>query len=359
MPQSSMKAFADIDQFEWSLGDRDIVLDVWPGFVVKRDMNRVLEATCATMNNELQFAFDQRLGLDTEDWREIDLLPTIQLVAGMMPCLLRPIVGTLAGIQAWPTKMSQWMVPLWKKRLEALQVDREDPTHNEPLDLTQMVIRYAHTERPRGLDNYTGITARMASLNFGTVHRTAMQASNLFLDVIASDTESLIVAVLRADSVGHKTLRLNSFGNQSTFRKIMAGDFKTPDGTHIPQGTPISSFSQPGYTDVSTAEDPDKFAPFRFSRLREQAGDKGLPLGLVSTSQEFLTFSHGNYACPGRFLIDLELKMVLTHVLRNYNLEFPEEYNGQRPPNTWLAGAVFSPKGVKIMVKRREIKFSK
>ncbi|KAK7418295.1 hypothetical protein QQX98_004080 [Neonectria punicea] len=98
----------------------------------------------------------------------------------------------------------------------------------------------------------------------------------------------------------------------------------------------------------------DKFVPFRFSRLREEAGDNELLLGLVSTSPEFLPFGHGKHACPGRFLIDFEIKIILARVLRNCDLEFPEEYNGQRPPSMWFAEAVFPPKGVKIMANRRE-----
>ncbi|KPM43041.1 hypothetical protein AK830_g3501 [Neonectria ditissima] len=420
---STAEAFADIDQFEWSLGSRDIVLDAWPGFVVKRDMNRVLEATCAAMNNELQFAFDQRFGTDTKNWREIDLLPTIQLivaqlsgrftvglplcrnedylrtvldlnqelvlvagVSGMTPRLLRPIVGTLVSLKSTlgRRRMGKWMIPLWKKRLETLQFDREAADHDEPLDLTQMMVRYAHKERPDQLADYGGINDRMASLNFGTVHQTGMQVTNLLLNVVASDPEFDTVAVLRAeaeavlgtdgsdlwtkakvnqmlraDSVGRETLRLHSFGGRSTFRKVMTGDFETPDGLRIPRGTPMSFLSQPVHTDGSIAEDPEKFVPFRFSSLRERAaadgGDKAAqPLGLVSTSPEFLPFGHGRHACPGRFLIDFELKMIMAHVLRNYDLKFPEEYNGQRPPNEWLAEAVFPPKGAKLMVKRRE-----
>jgi hypothetical protein len=42
--------------------------------------------------------------------------------------------------------------------------------------------------------------------------------------------------------------------------------------------------------------------------------------------------------------------------LRNYDIKFADEYEGKRPPNTWLAEANNPPGGVQIMVKRRERK---
>ncbi|KAK7418297.1 hypothetical protein QQX98_004082 [Neonectria punicea] len=136
---STTEAFANIDRFEWGLGDRGMVLDAWAGLVIKRDMNRVLEAICAAMNNELQFAFEQCFDIDRRTGRRLICFPQLcgrftvglplcrnedylwtvlainqelVLVAGvarMTPRLLCPIVGTLAGIQAWlgRRKMSQ------------------------------------------------------------------------------------------------------------------------------------------------------------------------------------------------------------------------------------------------------------
>jgi hypothetical protein len=45
--------------------------------------------------------------------------------------------------------------------------------------------------------------------------------------------------------------------------------------------------------------------------------------------------------------------MIIAYVLRNYDIEFPPEYNGKRPPNMWLAESNNPPPGVKIRIKRR------
>jgi hypothetical protein len=94
LPQSSMKwalsqpdevlnvtkAFAEVNQVRWSLGHEKIAVDAWQGMLVKSDLNRVLENIVNAMNNELKTVFDEQFGKDTENWREIDLRSTIQII---------------------------------------------------------------------------------------------------------------------------------------------------------------------------------------------------------------------------------------------------------------------------------------
>ena len=77
---SVSKAFVEVDMVRWSLGHEKIVDDAWQGMIVKTDMNRVLESICEAMNNELGFVFDAKFGADTENWKELDLIPTVQMV---------------------------------------------------------------------------------------------------------------------------------------------------------------------------------------------------------------------------------------------------------------------------------------
>ncbi|KAH6887763.1 cytochrome P450 [Thelonectria olida] len=417
---SVTEAFADIDLFNWSLGTSKIVLDAWQGLLIRTDLNRVLEASCAAMNDELHVAFDEYFGTDAENWREIDLLETVRMVVaqaasrfavgvplcrnkdylrnalhinhqlvlnagltGMAPYLLQPLVGTLVNISTFRSlrKMRKWINPLWKKRLETLQFERDDPNHDEPLDLVQMMIRYAQRERPHELDDYGLINNRIAANNMGIMHQTAYAVCNLLLNVISTDAEFDTIQVLRdetervlgsdgsdkwtkakisqmtrADSIARETLRRNAFSGRANFRKVMTDDFTTKDGCHIPKNTTMSFLSQPAGMDPETTQDPFKFDPFRFSRQREAAVEQGAKvpaLGLVSTSPDFMPFGHGKHACPGRFLIDFELKMIMAYVLRHYDIKFPDEYKGERPANFWMAEASLPPSGVKIMVKRR------
>lgn len=302
---------------------------------------------------------------------------------GAMPKVLQPIVGRLLNIPTWfrLQRMKKWFIPLYKERLETLKYDRDDPNHKEAQDQIQMMLRYAQKDRQHELYDTETILRRLAANNFGSMHQTQIQVTNLLLNVLGSDTEFNTIATLReeiervlgsddsdfwtkakvsqltrCDSFCRETLRLYTFGGRANFRKVMVDDLRTPDGYHLPKGTVTSFLSQPAHLDGDNFDDPAKFDPWRFSRLREMAASKDEkvpPVTFVTTGPEFMVFGHGKHACPGRFLIDFELKMILAYVLRNYDIKFPKEYNGERPANVWVAEAVFPPDGVKVLVKRR------
>ncbi|KAK9769887.1 hypothetical protein SCAR479_13432 [Seiridium cardinale] len=94
LPQSAMRwvfsqpdsalsldhAFTEIDQIHYGLGNEMYILDPWQGNLVKTEMNAVLENICAAMNDELGTAFDTYFGVDTENWKEIDLISTVRMI---------------------------------------------------------------------------------------------------------------------------------------------------------------------------------------------------------------------------------------------------------------------------------------
>ncbi|KAF5021134.1 hypothetical protein F66182_6834 [Fusarium sp. NRRL 66182] len=409
-------AFAELDQVKWSLGKEEIITDAWQGMIVKYDLNRALENIVNAMNDELHVVIDEQFGTDTEDWKRIDLNKSVQIVVaqaasrftvglplcrnkdylettlkinsllianagvtGGVPIIFRPVTGTFFSllINTYVAKVKQWIVPLWKKRIANL----ENPSEPEPLDHFQMMLRYALRERQSEVHDYDLINRRLIAQNFSSVHNTQMMVTNLLLNVIGSDAEFNTIAVLRdemdrtigpddaapwtkssiqemtrADSVSRETFRLNSFGGRAGFRKVLIDGFRTEEGYHLPKGSSISFLGQPAQTDHELHDDALKFDPFRFSRARELAAsrdEKAPAVSFVTTSPEYLPFGHGKYACPGRFLIDFELKMILAYVLRNYDIKFPSEYEGKRPPNVWIAEALLPPSNAEIMVKRR------
>jgi hypothetical protein len=69
-----------MDSFDWSSGNRQYFLDPWPGLVLKRDMNSVLENLAVALNNELQFCFKEKFGTKTTEWIELDTYETLQMV---------------------------------------------------------------------------------------------------------------------------------------------------------------------------------------------------------------------------------------------------------------------------------------
>lgn len=311
-------------------------------------------------------------------------------VAGKMAATRKPFRPFLGR---WVSRPMTAKLRDLRTRLEPLCNERMAIIQNgylekEPQDIFQMILRHAHKERPNEFRNLDDITGRIAVSNFGTMHQTVLTMHNIFLNILGSDSEfktiatlrdeiekvlgdgkyttskvwtkSKVSAMVRADSVCRETLRAHSFIGRTVQRLVIAPNgVVTEDGIHLPQGTMVSILAHQVQTDPELFSDPEKFDPFRFSKHREaakvsQTGKPGLHhLSMVSTGSDYLAFSHGKHACPGRFLVDFELKMIMAYALMNYDIEFPESYGGKRPPNNWFAGFGIPPLDAKIRVKRK------
>ena len=278
--------------------------------------------------------------------------------------------------------MKQRLAPLFMERLDFITSTPDDTTADEPVDLLQMMMRYAQSEQPQEL-NLDSLVKRLCLANLSSMQQTTFAAINLVLDIIGSDVEFNTVAVLRdevnrvlgvdvgtrgqawtktnfsklvaCDSVIRESMRLHSFGNRALLRVVMADGVRTEDGIELPKGSLVSVLSYPIHQNEDLFEDATKFDPLRYTRRRDNgnADTRAGNLSLVTTGPQFLPFGHGKHACPGRFLVDFELKMLITHLLSHYDVKFPEDYQGKRPPNRWITEASLPPKGVRILVKRR------
>lgn len=306
--------------------------------------------------------------------------------SGALPPILRPVIGPLLGrLLTLPLaeKNKTFFIPLYQKRRELLSRAQNEKVQDEPDDMFQMMMRYAQKERQAEFDDIDVLNLRLCAANFGSMHQTGIQVTNMILNILGSDAEFNTIAILRdeisrvmgssdddssawtkakvnklvkADSVARETLRLNSFGGRAVFRKVMVDGVETDTGVALPKGTLFSFLGQPAQTDNEYFDDALNYDPFRFSRTRETNVDAGGAQSFVTTSAEHLPFGHGRHACPGRFLVDFELKMIIAYLLMNYDLRFPVEYNGKRPPNQWKAEALFPPEHARLLVRRREQK---
>jgi cytochrome P450 len=305
------------------------------------------------------------------------------------PNWLKPIVGPVITL---PNRYRKWQVKrsiqsMYEERVKHLRDPSLSPDYEEPHDSLQMMLRYAMDNYPSDL-TLEHISARLCLANLASFHQTAVAISNVLLNVAASDSEFNIVAtlqeeiasvldsqpgnwtkngvakMLRTDSVLRESMRLNAFGNRAMIRKVIdPKGLITEDGHLLPNGSTLSILSHPIHNDDEVFGNAGKFDPFRFSRIREAAnqgpgmeGSKGDPsnLSFVATGPTYLPFGHGKHACPGRNLVDFELKMILGEIVMKYDIELAPEYNGMRPEGVWITEAVMPPFGAKIRVRRKK-----
>lgn len=88
----SYEFIREINPTQHSLGDARYISDPWQGNLVKTHLNPMLDSLCDAMNEELQEAFDAHFGVDTAEWKEIDLYDAMSKV--VMQAASRFTVGT-------------------------------------------------------------------------------------------------------------------------------------------------------------------------------------------------------------------------------------------------------------------------
>lgn len=304
------------------------------------------------------------------------------------PTWLKPIVGPIITL---PNRYRKWQVKnairkTYEERVRHLRNPSLNQGYKEPHDSLQMMLQYAMENFPSDL-TLEHISARLCLANLASFHQTAVAISNIILNIAASDSEYNTVSVLReeihsvlashsgnwtksgiakmirTDSVLRESMRLHAFGNRAMIRKVIdPNGLMTEDGHLLPNGSTLSILSHPIHHDGDVFVNPEKFDPFRFSRIREAdlcgvrtEDDKGdsSNLSFVSTGPTYLPFGHGKHACPGRNLVDFEMKMLLGYMVENYNIELAPEYNGVRPEGVWITEAVMPPTGAKVRVRRK------
>ncbi|KAL1850214.1 hypothetical protein Daus18300_013014 [Diaporthe australafricana] len=324
-------------------------------------------------------------------------------VTGFMPPFLRPLFGRLA---CWNT---QKVLQDLETRCSTMLEDRfahiaanPDDESQDPSDLLQRMLRRAQHHRASEM-TLDQMTRRLVMANLGFIYQASFAASNMLRNILESDQEHDTVRVLRdeaqrfsaaagndpsrlwtrqnianmvcADSVARESLRLNTVPTRALVRQVMVDGLHTDTGVPLPRGALVSFVSQPMHTDPDHFPNPHAFEPFRFAQLRqdeaeaeahrgahpsdasvkatEDAGGSWSPHAFLSTAN-LLIFGRGRNSCPGRYLVDFQLKMLISHLLSNYDIKFADGQES-RPESKWLLEFIYPQKGIKMMVKRRVV----
>lgn len=86
------------------------------------------------------------------------------------------------------------------------------------------------------------------------------------------------------------------------------------DGVDLPPGTKLFFLKRPAMLDPANFDHPETYDPDRWRR------ERGTP-GVVHEPRAFVQFGAGPRVCPGRHLANLEMRLVLSMLLRNFEVE--------------------------------------
>lgn len=284
----------------------------------------------------------------------------------------------------------------------------------EPNDYLSWHIALAMAEnRPDELEPGM-IGRRLMALNFAALHTTALGSINCLLDLVASDpahgylagireevtrvlaeqedgtwTKAGLNRCHRADSALRESLRVSNFMSRNVQKKVLleGGVVNEQEGWCAPRGSYVAVDMHGPQHDEDIYPCPETYDAFRFSRSREveiaaaarrnngsnkwieggRDGSGGGGVGdggpfppappsrsnntsTLTTGPTFLPFGHGRHACPGRFFIAVEVKLMLAYMTMRYEIEPLET----RPVNRWLGGIRLPPGKAAVRVKRRK-----
>ena len=145
------------------------------------------------------------------------------------------------------------------------------------------------------------------------------------LDEVIADTplsKTNIPKLKLLDSFCKESQRLNPLRQMGFVRKALQ-PVVLHDGKVLPPGTHIAFAAAQRAGDECVFTNPAEFQPWRFAKLREGTGQENKHLFVSTDPDEMLFFGYGNHICPGRFFAETEMKVVLAHLLRHYDMKFP------------------------------------
>ncbi|KAF4774700.1 hypothetical protein HER10_EVM0002558 [Colletotrichum scovillei] len=110
----------------------------------------------------------------------------------------------------------------------------------------------------------------------------------------------------------------------TTFQRKATAPVTLSNGFHIPKGARIEVATGAINADADLYDNPSEFDGLRFYKKRQESDEARSKFQVLSVSKLDLSWGYGRAACPGRFLADLLIKMVLVEVLKRYDIKMPE-----------------------------------
>ncbi|GJN73740.1 hypothetical protein PCL_02709 [Purpureocillium lilacinum] len=312
----------------------------------------------------------------------------------MFPKALHPIFGRLLTLPNW---LHWWrahrrLLPTIQQRLQDMKRQAEGAPELEhwvpPDDFISWYIRLALAEQRLEELDPTVISKHLLPLEFASIHTTVLTGHSWLLDLLTTApgdrvldvlrdelkahkpaagpwTKSALLSLVRVDSSIRESQRLSNFHATLVERVVVSPDGIRHPGFDwtLPKGIFVTVNLEGTHHDEDIYPHAQTYDPLRFSRIREAwekkpeeerraAADEGrkvMGLGMVTTSDQHFAFGLGRHACPGRFFVAHELKLVMAHLLLNYDVEMLSE----RPKPQWVGSQALPPLKAQIRVRRR------
>lgn len=271
----------------------------------------------------------------------------------------------------------KFLAPPARSRISDRENQTDGKSWEEPFDYMKFLL-----DEPSGFNNCmdnnpTALARGVMMINAAAFFASAYGVVNALLDILSAPPELNLIEKLRAeceavandpednltskvginklvylDSVVRESMRFNALDYTAMHRFVKPREGYTfSTGEHLPQGTHIVFPSGPYQHEDELYPNGAEFEPFRFSDGTEGAPKHHVngPVNAVSTGKYHFPWGIGKSQCPGRFFAVHEIKIILAHILLNYDIK----PMAKRPASTPIGTFALPDESITISIRRR------
>ncbi|KAF7554485.1 hypothetical protein G7046_g6810 [Stylonectria norvegica] len=287
-----------------------------------------------------------------------------------LPVWTRPVgqffVSELRQIQRDIRVAKEMLKPVIEQRLRDLESPKSE---NESDDFIQWLMEALPAEEKGDVQTQAELQLILAAASIHTTNNLLCECmSDLAANPdIQQELRAEAYQILEVDSGWArkesmaKLKKLDSFmrevqrlrGNITSFIRKVMKPISLSDGTQLPRGTKLLA-PQAGFSvDERYFPEPEKFDALRFYRKRQESDEASNRWQFTSLNDTNINFGAGKHACPGRFFASNTIKMILAHILINYDIRLRE---GEKRPQAMSVVMTKAPSpNAELEFKRRSL----
>ncbi|KAJ5766300.1 uncharacterized protein N7511_003916 [Penicillium nucicola] len=245
-----------------------------------------------------------------------------------LPTFLKPLLGPYFAASRMHTQLS---------KLVAQQIRQAEGKTKEPQNIGDWMWKWVE-EEAAGVYNEIHVAQLVIAALFGSVHSAGMVLATCLFEITLRPEyiEPLQEEAKRAERqfgvLGREAIesmtKLDSFIKEcqryrplapASLVRVATQDYTFKNGLTIPKGTSVLTPNLPMLRDEQYYDRPHEFDGFRFHRLGQATGrpDSFKIAGLSPKSRQF---GDGRHTCPGKQLAADMLRLILAHILLNFDI---------------------------------------
>ncbi|PGH19028.1 hypothetical protein AJ79_00062 [Helicocarpus griseus UAMH5409] len=315
--------------------------------------------------------------LNVVNWFPMAIMAGIWL-SNQVPVLVRPLVSSVVFLPAWA--LHKYMAILLRPmvtgqvlKFKAAMADSDEKRQellrasaDKDLPITSWLMnRYRPEEREvrQVISDIIAMSFEATPSSAGTAYYILAEllVRPDFMDELREELRNVmkngklplthLSELQKMDSVMRESARVNPISYLSLYRLLQV-PLQLSAGPKLPKGSVICVDSYHIHNSPQLWEDPEAFDPMRFYKLRQKPGHEARHQ-FSSLGSDSPGWGDGPQACPGRQFAGNTIKIVLAHLLLNYDIELPPE-QGKPKRHSMPNGTMQPDLGARIRIREKK-----